>query len=337
MKKTIFLLIDYRNTFYSSTKEVAGSMDFLAIKSLFEFLGYVVFIEKFSEVDFMSSKYKNSFVLYQSSEDPELSYKDYIEDILLGLQLAGAILIPDFSRFRAHHNKVFMEILRDISSFNPIQNIQTKKFGVLEEFKEQAENEPVVLKQSAGSRSRGVFFSQSKKKSTFSAGLISYTFSLINLRRFLGGLISGKGYKPISNFRKKFITQNFISGLSFDYKVLVYDNKYYVLKRRNRNNDFRASGSGLLEFVKEPPTELLDYAKAVFKFFNVPFASFDIANKQNEFYLLEFQFVSFGQYALEKSSLFFTEDKDCWKKVFEKPNLEKTFTYAVHNYISNKK
>ena len=204
----------------------------------------------------------------------------------------------------------------------------------MEEFKEQTEK-PVVLKQSAGSRSRGVFFSQSKKKSIFLAGLISYTFSLINLKRFIEGLIDGRGYKPISNFRQKFVAQNFISGLSCDYKVLIYENKYYVLRRRNRNNDFRASGSGLLEFVKEPPNKLLNYIEKVFEFFDVPFASFDIASKQDKFYLLEFQFVSFGQYALEKSSFFFTKKENSWKKVFEKPNLEKTFVYAVHNYINN--
>lgn len=114
----------------SSTKEVAGSMDIAKIKMLFEKQGYSVEIEKFSDVNFKSEKYNNFFVLYQSSEDPNLRYKGYIEDILIGLELIGAVLIPDFYKFRAHHNKVFMEILRDVSGCSLIQNIASKNIGL---------------------------------------------------------------------------------------------------------------------------------------------------------------------------------------------------------------
>jgi len=48
--------------------------------------------------------------------------------------------------------------------------------------------------------------------------------------------------------RSKFIVQEFIPDLSNDWKVLVFWDKYYVLRRKNRPNDFRASGSGLFSF-----------------------------------------------------------------------------------------
>lgn len=178
----IFILIDYRNTFYSSTKKISGSMDVSKIKLLFEKRGYRVEIERFSNINFRSEKYNNSFILYQSSEDPSLRYKDYIEDILLGLELKGAVLIPDFYKFRSHHNKVFMEILRDVGGCAFIQNIISKKYGTLDELKEDAINIvlPAVVKQGAGSRSRGIGLGNYIDEVFNFAKKISWSFSLIN-------------------------------------------------------------------------------------------------------------------------------------------------------------
>lgn len=336
MAKKFFILLDYRNTFYSSTKEVAGSMDVQKIKDLFKEDGYDVEIERFSNVDLRSDKYRGSFILYQSSEDPNLYYKDYIEDILLGLNLRGAILIPDFHKFRAHHNKVFMEILRDISGFSPIQNIASEKYGVLSEFEGSLKKHafPFVIKSGFGSKSSGVCLARSKKEALWLACKITKSYSLINLKRLVSGILNRKGYKPISNYRKKFIVQDFVPGLSHDYKILIYDNRFYVLRRENRPGDFRASGSGLLSSPKNVPSDLLDYAEKVFTFFNVPFISLDIAVQDKNFFLLEFQFLSFGQYALEHSSFFFRRESTQWAKVEEVPDLERVFVDAIGAYVS---
>ncbi len=331
----IFILIDYRDTFYSSTKEVAGSMDTEKLRTLFKKRNYDVSIERFSEVDLKSTKYKNSFILYQSSEDPNIKYKDYIEDVLLGLEMRGAILIPDFYKFRAHHNKNFMEILRDVSDFRLIQNISSKKFGTLEELKKSigSINLPAVIKPASGSRSRGIFLSNTENQTLRLAKKTSFSFSFINLKRLIKGTLSGKGYKPISNFRNKFIIQDFISGLSCDYKILVYSDRWYVLKRKNRKKDFRASGSGLFSFPEKLPDGLLDFAEKIFIFFSVPFASFDIATKNGKFYILEFQFLSFGQYALEKSAFFFKKNGSCWEIVRERSDLERNLVRSICVYI----
>ena len=84
---------------------------------------YILVVKHFFEIDFRKESYKNKWVIYQSSEDPELHYKDYIEDVLLTLKIQGAKLIPNFDYFRAHHNKVFMEFLRDVLPINEIKNI----------------------------------------------------------------------------------------------------------------------------------------------------------------------------------------------------------------------
>jgi glutathione synthase/RimK-type ligase-like ATP-grasp enzyme len=45
--------------------------------------------------------------------------------------------------------------------------------------------------------------------------------------------------------------QEFIPGNTFDIRVIVIGNKAFAIKRLVRENDFRASGSGFLQYVKE--------------------------------------------------------------------------------------
>ncbi len=332
--KEILILVDDRGFFYSSTQERGSSMNVMKVKGNLEKSGYLVSIKGFYEIDF-NNEYKDKIVLYQSTEDPDLRYKSYIEDVLLGLKNCGAILIPDFEKFRAHHNKNFMEILRDIKRINKESNIYTKRYGTLEEFLKDSKQIifPAVIKPSLGSQSKNIYKVDNLKDAIKKIKQISRTFTFTNTKRAIQNLFDGEGYKPISNFRNKFIVQNYISGLAGDYKVLIYGEKVYVLERENRKNDFRASGSGLFSFPKELPSGLLDYSLDIFNRFKTPFISMDIAVKNNQFYLIEFQFVSFGQYTLEKSNFYFEKINNYWCKIDTKSNLEKTFAMAIDRYI----
>lgn len=127
------ILVDDRGQFYSSTKEQGASMDVNIVAGKLKKLGYTVVVRGFSELIFGEESYEDFFVLYQSTEDPDLRYKDYIEDVLLGLKVSGAKLIPQFEYFRAHHNKVFMEILRQKMNYGGYS--KSFHFGTLEELK----------------------------------------------------------------------------------------------------------------------------------------------------------------------------------------------------------
>jgi hypothetical protein len=94
--RNILLLRDYRDQFYFSTKKRGASLDMEKLKHFFQERDFDLKVENFIDVDFRNRNYNNCLVLYQSSEDPSLYYKDYIEDILLGLQMSGAILVPEF-------------------------------------------------------------------------------------------------------------------------------------------------------------------------------------------------------------------------------------------------
>ena len=124
----LYLLTDYRGQFYSSIRAHGASMDLTRLADKFKDLGISLVQQSIAGIDFKTARFKGSYVLYQSSEDPGLHYKDFIEDILLGLHLQGAKLIPGFHLFRAHHNKVFMEILRDLASMPEMKTIRSRYF-----------------------------------------------------------------------------------------------------------------------------------------------------------------------------------------------------------------
>lgn len=336
MNKRVFILTDYRGHFYSSIVYKEASMDVARLKEFFIEKGYEPIVKQYTEIDFRNEDYAKEFILYQSSEDRDLLYKSYIEDILIGLQLQGAILIPAFQYFRAHHNKAFMEILRDISSCEEIKTISGKRYGTYEDLVTDLKNVPGkwVIKPAAGAASvdiRQVSTDEEKRKYSEKA---SRSMNLVDAIKDQIKPYIRQNYVHRSNHRKKFILQNFVPNLSHDYKILVYDKKYYVLRRMNRKNDFRASGSGIFEWIDEVPAALMNYAEAVFQSFDVPYISMDIGFDGEQCYLFEMQFLSFGQTTLIKSHWYFTRSDQSWVRVEEKPDLEREFVNSIDTYLS---
>lgn len=340
MNKEVILLVDYRNQFYFSTRHRGASVQLDRLAAFFADAGYTLTIRRFSELDLRNENFAGRWILYQSSEDPGIRYKDYIEDILLALELQGARLIPDFKYFRAHHNKVFMELLRDLLPIPEVKSIVSRAFGTNEEYAQSAlaqTSESLVLKPSAGTRSSGVRLLDTDRKRNRGPYRISRTYTLDNTKLLISKLMTGKPFTPMSNNRQKFIIQNFIPGLKGDYRIIVYGDKYYSVFRGNRKDDFRASGSGKLDFVQRPPDELLEYAYRVYSQFDTPFMSLDIGSQDGQFYLFEFQCLCLGQYTFEKSRGFYTKSTDGkWKFVEEHPDLEREIANTVLAHIQKR-
>jgi len=333
-REKIIILTDYLNYFYSSATRKISTMDCQKISDLLRSAGFDVSIMNFCEIDFRKDDYSGTYILYTSQEDRDLKYKDFIEDILLGLKEKGAILIPEFKYFRSHHNKVFMEIVREISQLEEIKNIRSRFFGTFEEFEKFGKNIslPAVIKPASGAVSEGVSLINERNYKKI-AKSVSFSFNLEYFIKNTVKKIINHHRLPKSLHRNKFITQNFVNGLSGDFKVLVYGEKYYVLERKNRKNDFRASGSGKLEFPLEVKKELLDFAERVYSKFYLPFISLDIAEKNGEFFLIEFQALMFGNYTLEKSEHYFAKEDGVWSKKQEGSVLEEEFCRSVVLYI----
>ena len=341
--KDVFLLTNHRGAFgnkYKATPYHSG-MDKELLSKSFEEKGYNAIFMSPSEINFRDKKYKGSIVLYTTTEDYLEHYKLYIEDVVLGLEAMGAIVLPNFISLKSHHNKVFMEILRDIQYFEPLNNIETKKFGTYEEFKRHfpKNQEPIVVKMASGASSLGVFLGKSYKELVAKVKKASKTFYFKqDVIEFLRKL-KHKEYIPVSRHRGKFITQNFIPNLTNDWKILVYLDRYYIFERPVRENDFRASGSGKEKYLfgdkASIPNGILDYAKSIYDKLDSPMLSVDIAYANNQFYTLEFQFTGFGTSGQQLSENYFSLQNGNWESVYEKLDLEQVYADSVIGFSKN--
>ncbi len=66
--KNILILIDDRDQFYSSIKELGGCMNIGLIKTNFEKFGYSILVKGFSQINFKKENYSDFIVLYQSTD-----------------------------------------------------------------------------------------------------------------------------------------------------------------------------------------------------------------------------------------------------------------------------
>ena len=287
----------------------------------------------YPDIDF-SIDYSKQFFIYTSSEDEGLLYKSYLEDVLYTLQMKGAILIPEWKYMRAHHNKVMMEMLRDTVLSSIDTGVRSRSFGCNEEFFKEIDSIvfPCVFKTAAGAGSSGVSLFKDKESATKYLNIVNNNHKYSIREKIL--IKAGRMKKsPYSLFRNKFVIQNFIKGLGGDYKVLIFGNKYYALSRTNRDNDFRASGGGRLNYEPVLPKGILDFAKSIYDALNTPVLSLDIAHDGKRFYLIEFQCLHFGTATLEYSTHFYMLENGEWTCHQDASILEKEFVVALKQFI----
>ena len=312
----LYVLLDYKGRFGTkwSALHYRSGFDKDRLSRAFSSHGFEVRYLGFSDVDFRTQNWNERLVLYASSEDRDLHYKGFIEDILLGLSMQGATLIPRFSFFRAHHNKVFMEILRDVIGSDEMKTIHSRYYGTLEEAAARTSvlRFPQVLKPAAGAMSTGVVRADSYYNLLTDAARLSRVVEPLRQLRELIRAYRHKGYIRESWHRRKFVVQDLISGLQSDWKVLVYGKKFYALFRLVRPADFRASGSGRFAYRPDVPSQILDFAESVFKTLGVPFVSLDIAVNGSTPHLFEFQAIDFGTRTLDGSEHYFEHIDGAW-------------------------
>ena len=338
--KKIFLIKDYRGAFYSKVENIREfcSLDILKIKALIEKKGFIVEILDFSEL--AKKDVIDSIVIYTSSEDNYGLYKNYIESVLMNIDCS--LLLPNINFLKAHHNKVAMEMLRNKLLPEQEEIFETEFFGTHEEIKNKkiiSNKWPKVFKLSFGAGAKGVALAQNKKDLLKISKKLTRTYFLKEVFFELIARLRRKNYIRRSLNRQSFIIQNFIPNLLGDYKVLVYGKKYYILKRNNRPNDFRASGSGLFEFDLDNEFErdlILDYAYNIHSKLDTPLLSLDIAVSSGVPYLIEFQAICFGTLTAEKSKKYYTKINNKWEVNMASTDVEEEFVNAVIDYIDIK-
>jgi hypothetical protein len=337
----IFLLTDYKGRFGSKHDDLPyrSGMDLQLLKSAFTDAGFEVEFVPFSKVNPADRCWKGSAVLYTSSEDPGLIYKQYIEDIVLSLSNAGAEVIPRFEFLRANNNKVFMELLRNLLPGNLRGNLSSDHFGTLEELEAKASEikYPAIIKGYFGAMGRNVFLARDfNELQKIVRRNISFKSPFrLRIKEYLRQ-VKHKGYKRDSFYRGRFVVQRFIPGLINDWKVYFFGNKAFVFYRPVfPEREFRASGGGYDNYKygtdANAPEGLLDFGWQIFRELGVPNVSLDIAWDGHLFYLLEFQCVYFGTAGILKrySSVCFLKEGAAWTITDNEGNIEKAYAESI--------
>lgn len=282
----------------------------------------------------LARDWSGAYIVYQSSEDRGLFYKDYIEDLILALELRGAILVPDFVAFRSHHNKAFQEQIRQ--RYLPESKISSRVFGCFEDLEKEIGGMfyPCVLKSASGAKSTGVRLCKSEAELRRYARKMSSTLDIVELLKDLIKRVVRPGYTPVSQRKGKFLIQTFLPGLSDDYKVLVYGDKAVAIGRNVPPGDFRASGSGLLVIDEPVPKQIIDYAFDLNQRFGVPYGAYDIAMYEGRPELIEFQFVSFGTTTLFVSNRYFQKSATGIAEIAGTLDLEQVIADALIGYVA---
>lgn len=312
------------NGFFGSAGCSWRSLDVDKISTLLDYDVEIITINDLMNIDFDPE----DTVIYTSSDEENIRL--YLRDVMYFINKKCRIL-PNYNMLLAHENKGFQELFRTELG---IGNLDGNYFFDIDDSRLTM---PKVLKTVSGAGGSGVFLA--KNKSDISSIKTKY-FEVSNKRKIIKlqrRLKLKSNEFSIYNYRHKgfnlFVEQEFVPNLSNDFKVLVFGDRYYGLKRTIKNKDFRASGSGLFECVK-PPKEVLDFAKSVVDKIDNPYFSLDIAQSKDGCYLIEFQGTNFGPTALLKCSNRYVSFNNEWMEEKNNKDIEENFAYALNTFLS---
>ena len=264
--------------------------------------------------------------ILSSHQNPYI--KSYFNDVASVL-FNDSNCIPAPKYILSHENKGVQKILNDKMNLG----LPNQTYRLFPSNIEPHINN--VIKVIYGSGSSGVFLSSTSNllKSFFLATWKS--IKMYDIIHYLKIKIKIKASKNVihDDYYKRYIgyiEQEKISTKGYDYKVLIFMNKVYLLKRFVRSNDFRSSGSGKFEFV-EAPENILDFALKFRKKLNVPYASLDVLEDQNGVLnCIEFQCVHFGPYAQINSKYYYEFNGEFWEKKDDFKELESILAESIH-------
>lgn len=273
---------------------------------------------------------EGDFAFYTSAFNDEL--RDYVRDVI-HFARERVPIAPSYELLLAHENKGVQEILKSKYGLGDPVGF----YGV--DFDDRRMKPPYVFKTAAGAGSAGVTLvrsaaDESRVRTRYFRTSLVRRLKLLQRRQKLG---AGDHFRRYAYFYKSFrryVTQAFVDGLEGDVKVLVFGDRFYTLARSNRPGDFRASGSGRFDFDVPCSTRLLDFARDVAKCFDTPFISLDVAEKDENCFLIEFQALNFGPLTATGSNGFYVERDAGWERVTAPGDLEDAFAHGIAHYVA---
>ncbi len=321
--------IIHYNHFFGESLPTYKSMDMGIIRKTLEDNGFSVdyiSIEDLQE----EPQDTHSFYLCGSHQNP--SVKQYYDDVL-DFPHIERNLIPCRALIKAHENKGYQGLLaRNLA----IPYVAQRYF-----IDEKPVTTKTVVKCVSGAGSAGVtlcetaeeqskFLRKPKFWGSTAGQLTAYLKSFIRFRLGKGDYLMEKFH--FNQPRVRYVQQDFIPNLSFDYKVLVFMNKCFVLKRGVREHDFRASGSGKFEFIA-PSATLLDFALSIRQKLNSPYVSLDVVENGESYECIEYQCVHFGPYTQMNAPQYYCHVNGKWESRQNDTSLEELIGQSVSDFV----
>ena len=337
MKKDILLVTDYNDLYRQDIYRSQG-IDISTFRQVLENNGYSVTQISYDKLlnDSDEHQWNGYYIVYTSSENIE--YKEYIKDIIYELG-KNNILIPRYDLLMCHEDKLYQEVLKKSLG---IKSLSVRLYGTLKDLVKDIPNiqYPVVMKKSTGAGSISVYKVENKKELLKYAKKIMrskecYQYYLRAIYKKIKGNLN-EHYFEDEKYFGRLVLQQYVPNLECDWKILVFGDKYYALRRMVRKNDFRASGSGMFAF-EDPEHSILDYAQKIYDKMDVPFLSLDLCiDTKGEVYLIEFQGIHFGPYTLINSPHYFIHKDNTWDKIEEKSKLAVEYANSIVGYLKKK-
>ena len=336
-KKELLLILDSEGKYRQKHDQYEGIDVGLFVKSL-ESFGYKVNKTNYHDVLNNIDSIKGETIVYTSNQITD--YKKYIEDIMFELSKNNTI-IPGLSSLIGHENKGYQEIQRKTLHIDTLKSYIIADTNDLKRIKIKY---PIVVKRPNTCSSSGVFLAHNESElyRIIKKEFVHHDFNYLKLKikKVIKGIIKSNTYdwtkNKLEDYRfSRFILEEFIPNLGGDYKILVYGDKYYSMKRGVKKGDFRASGSGIRDFTHTAPEEVLSFARDAFQKLDIPFAGFDIAiDKDKKCYMIEYQSIHIGPVTLMDSDKYYTYKNGKWATNKATSILEEEYARAIDWYIN---
>ena len=341
--KKITLLTGY-DRFFGQTRKPWVSMDVDRMLPVLHQNGYEVEECEFHDIVHRKSSIENAVIFYSFSQRTNL--RKYITDIIAYLDNGSNLIVPSQDLLLCHENKGYQELYKKKKG---IGGLSAHYLSSKRELDKYEISYPVVLKSVAGSNAKGVFLVSNREEleSRIAAmgpglGLLKHLdfFRRKYLRRKnvahypdYNDRIDYYQYRDYITPEECFVLQEYIPDLSSDYRVIAMDDRFYVMQRLNRDNDFRASGAKRFVYEVEFESGMLDFAKIIFEKIHNPFLSMDIARWNDRYYLFEFQALHFGVSAIRNTPGFYRQTNGKWELIREKRPVEEEIADGLIKFL----
>jgi glutathione synthase/RimK-type ligase-like ATP-grasp enzyme len=230
----------------------------------------------------------------------QAGFKDIVmaKSLLFSLEQSGMNVFPNFNTAWHFDDKVGQKYLLEALKINLVKTWVFYDRETAKQWIEQT-SFPKVFKLRGGAGSQNVRLVHSKKeadllvKKAFGKGFPAYDgwgslkerirkwrLGKANAKEVVKGIVRmvqpPRYAKVIGSEMNYLYFQEFIPNNDSDLRIVVIDGKAFGIKRMNRENDFRASGSGFIRYEKEQIDEIfVKEAFAIHKKLNAQCIAYD--------------------------------------------------------------